>query len=324
MRKEVYIVMKLEFLDKEILRLTALLKDYPIGSFFHENTADLADCGYLRRARNGLTYRLTDKGYKTANEKGMIYQKDKYPLSRGKLLNRRIECSKAILTMYRAGINVFNGQGNFRFFPAFALRRMKDLTLGASQLIGLLIAESITYLVYYAGKELKVNMELEAAKRILPLAGAPSSLSVILMCESYKDVFNSNLPAFPLDIFAVTCNDTGAKQLKLMLVKDGRTKLVNKTMNYKEHDKTNAFCDGVKDEVPCLYAYDMNIKRIFDFCNYADANRTISHLITMEEQAGFFNQNMDFVKIRYYKDDVLFHTFEITPELYPYGGLYDA
>lgn len=209
----------------------------------------------------------------------------------------------------------------FGFFPAFALRRMKDLSLGASQLIGLLIAESITYLVYYADKELKVDMELKAAKRILPLTGAPSTLSVILMCESYKDVFNSTLPVFPLDIFAVTCNDTGAKQLKLMLVKDGRTKLLNKMMEYSQYHNASEFCDGIKDGIPCLYAYDMNIKRIFSFCDYADANRTISHLITMEDQAGIFNHNLELVKIQYYKDDVLFSIFETTFELYPYGGL---
>lgn len=32
--------MKLEFLDEEILRPTALLKDYPVDCFFNENTAD--------------------------------------------------------------------------------------------------------------------------------------------------------------------------------------------------------------------------------------------------------------------------------------------
>jgi len=49
--------MKIELLDKEILHLTAFLKDFPVESFFSDAAAELADCGYLCEGRKPCTQR---------------------------------------------------------------------------------------------------------------------------------------------------------------------------------------------------------------------------------------------------------------------------
>ena len=216
--------MKKELLDEEVLYLTGMLKEYPANSFFADTAAELADCGYLRKSRSGLTYRLTEKGEAYINQR---IAKDKYPLGRGKMPDRRIECGKAVLTMYRAGIKVFLTEDPVKFVPVFLVRRTGRMILGASQLIGLLTTETKTFLTYFADKNLKIDMEIAAARRFLPLLNAPEDLSAIIMCNDYGDVTEDTIPAFPYDVYAVACNDVGAKQLKFICSKDWREKLLS-------------------------------------------------------------------------------------------------
>ena len=309
--------MKIELLDKDILRLTELLKDYPTDSFFSDVAEELADCGYLRKSRNGLTYRLTEKSKICVNPN---IGKDKYPLGRGKMLNRRIECGKTVLTMYRAGINVFGGDDTTRFFPAFLIRRMGNMTLGASQLIGLLITKTKTFLTYFADKDLKVDMEIAAAKRILPLLDACDDLSVILMCDNYIYTLYNMADNFPCAVHMVACNDTGAKQLKLMCSNDWRERLLNKLLSYNERNNLgDCPCDGIKDGIPRLYAYDMDMKRICAFYRYASENKAMwvygfggQHpaLPVIESSIEFYG----------YKEEHLWNVFGSSPELYPVEG----
>ena len=309
--------MKMELLDSEILHLTALLKDYPANSFFADTAAELADCGYLRKSRSGLTYRLTEKGESFVTHR---HDKDKFPLGIGKMLNRRIECGKTVLTMYRAGIDVFGGDGAIRFFPAFMLRRIGDMTLGASQLIGLLITETKTYLTYFADRSLKIDMEIAAAKRILPLAGAPDALSVIIICDRYKDAFYAETLDFPLDVHAVSCDDTGAKQLRFMCVKDGREKCLTKIFNYNDrhHNDDCKVCDGLRNGVPYLFAYDMDLRRITDLFNYALNNKR-KVTFSVLQSAGECFPKKDIVEVNYINENFLWETFDLKPELWPHA-----
>ena len=315
--------MKLEFLDKEILYLTAYLKDFPVNSVFEEEEAELAECGYLRKSRSGLTYRLTEKGESIVTQE---FEKDKCPLGRGKMLDRRIECSKTILTMYRAGIDVFDNYNPVRFFPAFWLKREKDMILGASQLIGLLITETKTFLVYFAEKDLKIDMEIAAAKRLLPIADAPEDLSVIIMCEEYWYDVESEVAGFPFDVHLIACDDMGAQQLKLLCSSDWHEKLLVKVFeNYNQrHHLGGCPCDAIKDGIPKLLTHDMNMTRILRLYRYAVENNQEIHFIGFDETAEGLLYGEDLVKAFCLNEEFVWKTVEINPQLYPDGVTDDA
>ena len=315
--------MKTELLDRDILRLTELLKDYPVDSFFSDVAAELADCGYLRKSRSGLTYRLTEKSKIFVNPN---IDKDKYPLSKGKMLNRRIECGKTALTMYRAGINVFGGDDTIRFFPAFLIRRMGNMTLGASQLIGLLITKTKTFLTYFADKDLKVDMEIAAAKRILPLLDACDDLSAIIMCDRYRQDLYKVINQFPFDVHMVACNDTGAKQLKLLCAKAWREKLINEIhINYNGWNSPgDCPCDAIKDGIPRLYAHDMNMTRIYTLYRYAVENQCKVYYYIFNEAGGGTPYKEGLVECYVLKEDYFWGAIQANPKLYPYKEDEDA
>jgi hypothetical protein len=307
--------MKLEKIDREILRLTALLKDYPTGSFFASEAAELADCGYLRRARNGLTYRLTEKGVALVEGN---FPKDKFPLGAGKILERRIKCAKVVLTMYRAGIDIFKGAGAY-FFPAVYLRGVvADYTIGASRLVGLLITPTKTFLTYFAGSPLHIEPELRAAKWIASLTNAPENWAALIMCERWRDVFCEEYRRFPLPVHAATCDDAGARELKMLITDGALERLLGKIFtNYDErHNLGGVPCDAIKDGVAWLYAYDVNVQRICALQDYALEHGQKAGFVSWKG-ADYLCEESDLIGAYSHKEEFLWETFGVSPDLCP-------
>ena len=193
------------------------------------------------------------------------------------------------------------------------------MALGASQLIGFLITPAKTFLTYFADKDLKIDMEIAAAKRILPLVGASEDLSAIIMCDDYWPDLYETVKQFPFDVHMVACNDTGAKQLKLLHTKNWRETLLNNIyFNYREwHDLGDCPCDAIKDGILYMYAHDMNMTRIYALARYAVKNQQKVCFYIFNEAARGMPYKEGLVGSYLLKEDYFWETIKVDPNLFP-------
>lgn len=215
--------MTLSKIEMDLLKLTALCKDIPVDCnelfsieiFSIDFIETLSP--YIRKSKNGLSYRLSEEGYLLLKRLEIPFSIDTFSLGKGKPMNRRLANAKVAMTMYCAEIPLAR-RGIPKFYPAFVFRREnpKGTILGASQMSGLLETSDTTYIVLYADKtmKLKLAMELEAAKRFALVINAGTNFSVLVLGDNSTAV-NDWLEENKLhkNCCVATISDEGAKKL---------------------------------------------------------------------------------------------------------------
>lgn len=165
-----HIKMLLDNRDLDLLHLIALCKDIPADCsplqsemFSDTEFSTLTGAGYIRKSKSGLSYRLTDKGYSLLDALGFSVERDKYPVGNGGTLRRRLETAKTVLTMYRAGTDVFCIKLPAYLTASSFRRESRGAMLGASKLCGVRYTKTQLAAVYFVNEQTALNANIEMA-----------------------------------------------------------------------------------------------------------------------------------------------------------------
>lgn len=202
--------MLLDQRDLDILRLIALCKDIPVDCsplrcdmFSDAEFSAHIGMGYVRKSKSGLSYRLTDKGYALLSTNGVPAKRDKYPVGNGGTLRRRLDVAKTVLTMYRAGTDVFCVKLP-SYLTAFAFRReSRGAMLGASKLCGVRYLKTQLIAVYLINEKthLNKNVEMAAIENLSALLHIPGERMALFLAD---DMLMGLLPCLGNELFDIS------------------------------------------------------------------------------------------------------------------------
>lgn len=290
--------MKLQIRDIELMRIIAMCKDIPVHLPFDDFlfTDDyISNILYIKKSKSGYNYRLTTEGYLLIDKLGFAYTTDKYPVGKGKSMDRRFKTAIAVLLMYRAGIHIFEHKIPY-FLPSFIYRRnnTKGKLLGGSTFVGLLVTEVTTYVVF-CNTEKTINMttEIAIAKHFSLVYGTPQHFEIILITNenaiyNWKQTHNTYL---------VCPNDIGAKQLKLLTTRDYIKPLLEGLINndnYIPHGYPIPADLFVADKkIPAIICPEFDITKIRGFANQLYKEEMNGAIIGLKNQPDYLHMLVD-------------------------------
>ena len=183
--------------ELDLLRLIALCKDIPVncGELFRAEmfSADFIEAlsPYIVKSKCKLSYRLNERGYALLKRLNVPHHRDSAAVGKGRTMNKRLANAKVVLSLYSRRVSMFSDEFPM-FIPAFVFRQSnpKGNVLGASQFVGLLAENDITYIVFYidATTKLKPYMEISAAERFMLINNANPQYGIMFMNEDSKVV----------------------------------------------------------------------------------------------------------------------------------------
>ncbi len=306
-----------------------------IAALFTENTVENLLCLKLLtlHARSG-SFVLTSKGNQFLDENLAGLPAGIPPSYRKEETQRRLRVSKLTLTVYRAGVPVFlNRIDALEKAPSYyltALSRVRGFNpWGSTRIAALLRLSDMVYAVHYIFPDvggLALADELNAfnnntahigkVKRGMKFAG-----------ESYNDVLTALTPigessdgrlttyaqayrSTTLPVYLLSCDDTGALQLRIMAQPDYRRRLTMAALKAQfepapgEHPEWDAMFQGA----PFVMAADMDLRRIDTAIRSARAEGLGQvSMVALKEQART-------VLSKRYRETGLARVFTLSPD----------
>lgn len=191
--------------DIDLLRLISLCKDVPADCsplksdmFSAIEFSTLICAGYIHKSKCKRSYRLTDRGCALLKQLDCSVEKDKYPVGSGGVLARRLEVAKTILSLYRAGLDVFGDvTEGLRVTPSFHFRRKgRGDILGASEMCSVIHSETQIIPAYFITRTDKLNAtsELSAIRRLSALWQYPNELVFLFLADDMETLENFPSP----------------------------------------------------------------------------------------------------------------------------------
>lgn len=201
---------------------------------------------------------------------------------------RRLRLSKLVLTAYRAGLNTFATKiedlapAPSLFLPALMRGRGRN-PWGNTRTAAIVHLEGLSCAVHFVcpgiGKLMLMD-ELNAfANNTAPLKGARQT--ILFAGQNYNDILSeleqsdnsgeSRLVSYgeayrqmTMPVHLLTCDDTGAKQLRIMDVPDYRKKFSMAALkaHYEPPPPDVSAWDALYGGIPFVMAADMNLRRV--------------------------------------------------------------
>lgn len=285
--------------DIELLRLLSWcgnIKPKALkGSFDDTTVQNVIDIGLVRVHKNSGSLVLTKKGnwYLIISNIGCP---ERCPLGyRGDLLQRRLRVANIVMTGYRAQLDLFASdfrdlaQGRTLFLPSLSRGRDRNVW-GSSRIAALFRLGDCCYGTYsvYPGVG-RLNLEDEektlsycvsqsySSDKAFFFAG-DSYPSILAELEgkdktsegrliSYGEAWQKTL----LPVHLLSCDNTGALQLRIMAQPDYRRRLAQAALKDKYQPSKTPAWDALFNGVPFLIAADMDLRRIDDAIRIANA-----------------------------------------------------
>lgn len=260
-----------------------------IAALFTENTVEnLLHLKLLTLHTKSGSFVLTSRGNQFLDENLDGLPAGIPPSYREEETQRRLRVSKLTLTAYRAGVPVFlNRIEALEKAPSYyltALSRVRGFNpWGSTRIAALLRLSGMVYAVHYVFPDvggLALADELNAfnnntahigkVKRGMIFAGKSYSdvLTALTPCETQSDgrlaTYAQAYRSTTLPVHLLSCDDTGALQLKIMAQPDYRARLTMAALKTQfqpapgEHPEWDAMFQGA----PFVMAADMDLRRI--------------------------------------------------------------
>lgn len=278
--------------DLECLKLAAWCKDLPqnLTQYIHADTStQLILTEYLRKSKCGLSYRMTNKGYDVLEKAGVLYERDKQYLGKGKTLTRRLENAEIVLFLYTLGADVFienptQIKPELCFMPSFSIRRAKASNiLGGTRMTGFLYAKQNVFIPYYMSdgngglypgvEQMTFSTEsLSNKKTPVIVYTGKAELSELVHAVYHADnkkfrtkamTFKKAIDEFTCPVCFIPLSKNGARQLRILCQPDYRTKLAKILLSKDGYAKSEfTWCDAVNQKYsePFIVGFDFNLK----------------------------------------------------------------
>jgi hypothetical protein len=249
-------------------------------------------------------------------------------------IRRRLRVARLTLTSYKAGLDVFSDDitglaNDSTFFMPSVMRGRGKNPWGNTRIAALANTGGTVYGIHSvctdAGK-LALADELRAftnntgfitdSPRAIIFAGESySALADELVCA--KDEFGKRIVSYgeayrriTVPVHLLSCDDVGAKQLRVMSQPDYRVKLVRAALpwDYLPPPASGADCDGIFEGAPLLMAADMDLRRVDAAYELQKSrgNKRIGLLVFKGQAESFFYKR--------YRDTGKARVFEITDD----------
>ena len=319
--------------EMELLKLIGWCKHIAADSHTRYRSAvfsqKILDCfqqmGLVFVDKHGKALRLTPQAYRVLDTAGIRMPQDSRPRSEAAVIKRRVMSADALLTFYRAGINVYADNieqlaAPFTYLPSFTTRRGRNNILNSTVFLGVYRSSDTAYIVFnvtdgrnmiHLNNELKGFMSLceqfQAAKyavifmgrsteAIAGIAGITSAddtaakaaftvKGAITFAKAYTDITWS--------VHFIPCNDNGAWMLRLMQIPDYRAAIAKAALGgsfrppYPDAPDTDAI-HYAAPHMPAVIAIDMDTKRIDRAIGAAQGKGFAGiALYVLEEQQSF-------------------------------------
>jgi hypothetical protein len=316
-------------LDKpnaELLKLIALCKDVPRSHRFPDVYL-LSECNAERLQNEGLIfisaderfYRVTRQGYDLLQHCGYDYQPDERREYAKHVLDRREKCAQVMITLLLAGADVFSGKAQEHSYLSAAnvrrnQRKQSRNLIGSSRFTGVTGNGYVYYYLTNARDSLVYNYETDSANKLLPRRNASA---VIYMGQDYqslcaavtgtagtKATYRTAYDNFKMPVCLCPCSPDGAVQMRVMLQKDYKARLIQTIFppdSTFPPNKIYGDCDGVFDGEPFLIGIDMDIKRIGRVAQAAKEHGKNAHIFARQCQGEALKPLFQDRDIRFYR-----------------------
>lgn len=274
----------------DLLRLCGWCKDLPVksNSINKEDLSYLLLTGQLRRSRNGISIRVTEKGRATLDNLGYRYEYDSKSRGAGAFLTRRLQTAELMLFLFQGKTDVFCASVPDRnnppsFMPSFTLRREKNKNpLGTARFNGVLYTKDTATALYYISEHndglypeterntFSMNILTGGRKSTAAFTGA-GELQELLGVMRHKSTRSRALPVLdaarrldcPVSFFPLSEN--GARQMRIISVREHRRIIAQKILKKKYTPPLYKWYDaGAK----ILVGMDMDIPRMETAAEY--------------------------------------------------------
>ena len=315
-----------------------LSPDNAHGLSSEEEIAELVRLGFLRIHRSSGAYVLTKNGVQL-----VAYMLD------GKLpeisqsyhavaIERRLRRSRLAMTAYRAGLNLFissaselRDEGTL-FFTAFGRGRGHN-PWGSTRIAAVAHMGGVVYAVHYLYPEIgpvTLTDELSAFNSNTAHLGCTRQ-SFFFAGDSYRAVLEElareriskkptkKIPyrevyrALQYPIHLLSCDEVGAKQLKIMSIPHYRMKLTKAALagHYRSPPDDVPEWDAMYKNSPLITAADMNLRRVESGIKQArESGYESVALLSLQEQGALLSSLYGedrFVGVYYLTDSALCH-----------------
>jgi len=285
-----------------LLRLAGIYRWLPFGSLndygfdgLTEDVGALVNAGLLSVARSGKFCKLTARGYSFLRQRGCpCMTKARRPYDNDPALRRRLAATAVMLTALRAGIDPLRDQVDALrnqpvFLPAFVLRTGQGNLMNAASCIGFGHWGDTAYMLQYAGPDSRgmyLTNELNHFHNLSSVFDARrrAPMAMIFAGPDYKQIYDRLQKPLPADgykgkgyvdfadvykqadipISLLSCNETGARQLAVMMIPDYKTKIARASFgeSWQPVDPGIPEVDGAVNGNPLVIAVDMDLRRV--------------------------------------------------------------
>ena len=294
--------MQLDRRDLMLLRLAGIYRWLPFDSLNNfgfdgliEDTGTLVNSGLLSVSRSGKFCKLTARGYRFLQERGCpCMTKARRPCDNDPALRRRLETASVMLTALRAGIDPLRDHVDALhnqpvFLPAFVLRTGQGNLMNAASCIGFGHWGDNAYMIQYVGpnnRGMFLTNELTHFNHLASVFDARrhTPMSLIFAGPNYKQIYDRLHKRLPTDgyrgkgyvdfadaykqadlpIHLLSCNETGARQLAVMMTPDYKTRIARVSFgeSWQPIDPGIPEADGCVNGNPLVIALDMDLRRV--------------------------------------------------------------
>jgi hypothetical protein len=284
------------------LRLAGIYRWLPFDNLNHygfdglaEDAGTLVSAGLLSVARSGKFCKLTAQGYRFLQERGCpCLTKNRRPYDNDPALRGRLETAAVMLTALRAGIDPLRDHADALrnqpvFLPAFVMRTGQGNLMNAASCIGLGHWGDSAYMIQYTGPDnhgMYLTNELTHFNNMASLFDGRrhTPMSLIFAGPDYKRIYErlqKRLPAggykgkgyvdfadvyrqAELPIHLLSCDETGARQLAVMMEPDYKSKIARAAFggDWQPIDPGIPEADGCVNGNPLVIAVDMDLRRV--------------------------------------------------------------
>lgn len=254
------------------------------GAFDEDEVRNLMSAGLIRKHKGSGSLSLTEKGRRSLLPADCP---ERAPLSyRRNLIERRMRVADLIMTAYRARMGLFTEtaqamrENGAVFLPSLSRGRERNVW-GSSRIAALLRMGNCccgAYIVYPGAG--KVNLEDEektlsacasqskSERMAFLLAGDAGLLTELERTDTPSEgrliSYGEAWQRTALPVHLLTCDDTGALQLRIMSQPDYRKRLAQAGLgkSYVPPPAELPHCDGLLRGVPFVIAADMDLRRL--------------------------------------------------------------